>query len=798
MLAASKPNRAPWSRSALLLSLTLFALLLRDELYPPRRPRAAAAPMTTQRVNASAGASSARASAARHARVARLYPPWPRGAPLLERWAQADEPFSEEPRDPLPCGARAVCPWYEEGATGAVWEPAARCNPYSRLCSCLAQWLPGDGDPCRDAPPNPDAAGGASTDVATLADPAPTLRGQAVQLLLPSAPRRRVRLFVSGWLTEWPYEAGLRSCARSFCDVRHGDFNRSDVDANVYSVLDPTGQKYPALGKILVGVALESPLRFAGLDYAAFPYYFHTGVSHRRGKMELHTTYNNYWPAQFRSRGAPFAEKRNALLAVYSNCESQARNRLIEEVGALTPVESLGRCHQNAEVAAVLPRCANLPRGGRTVWQQSECLLHHYKFYLAVENTREPDYITEKLWQGLRAGAVPIYLGAPNVRHFVPDDSVIFVDDFASVAKLVAHVKRALADEALYERHLAWKRAPLPGRFVNSAIARSQDGLLCAICDRIAPEIGRTFGPLAGAHGASVTLPPCIARALVAGEFALVRGWAIASPGWQAPGLELLQKTYVISVKAAGLRQEALRRQLTELGLGADLVAPFDNLGFITDQDLFCWQPRSRVSEHPPVDREISANELSVAMKHVAAAWDIFRSGVPFALVLEDDVLLSHRFGVSLAASIAEAPAGWDYIFIGGCYNLQSVYWGGVKVTDKLWRVVRSRCAHAYLMSFKGALRLLETLPLRYAFDFQLSDGTGGPEIYWVEPPRPSKAPTSPRSSARAASSRRLFKSAVWEGPLTQRRHHAPLVEEQSYHNVAHYSHIEDCTTPLD
>jgi hypothetical protein len=74
-----------------------------------------------------------------------------------------------------------------------------------------------------------------------------------------------------------------------------------------------------------------------------------------------------------------------------------------------------------------------------------------------------------------------------------------------------------------------------------------------------------------------------------------------------------------------------------------------------------------------------------------------------------------------------------DFIFIGGCYNLQAVYWQGVKVTDKLWKIPRSRCAHAYLMSLKGALLLLESLPLRFAIDYQISDGLGSPDLYWVE-----------------------------------------------------------------
>ncbi|CAF4835450.1 unnamed protein product, partial [Rotaria sp. Silwood2] len=32
----------------------------------------------------------------------------------------------------------------------------------------------------------------------------------------------------------------------------------------------------------------------------------------------------------------------------------------------------------------------------------------------------EYDYVTEKLWQPLAAGSVPLYLGAPNIDEWLP------------------------------------------------------------------------------------------------------------------------------------------------------------------------------------------------------------------------------------------------------------------------------------------------------------------------------------------------------------------------------------------
>jgi hypothetical protein len=42
-------------------------------------------------------------------------------------------------------------------------------------------------------------------------------------------------------------------------------------------------------------------------------------------------------------------------------------------------------------------------------------LSSEYLFTIAIENSLEYDYVTEKLWQPLAAGSIPIYLGASNI-----------------------------------------------------------------------------------------------------------------------------------------------------------------------------------------------------------------------------------------------------------------------------------------------------------------------------------------------------------------------------------------------
>lgn len=53
-------------------------------------------------------------------------------------------------------------------------------------------------------------------------------------------------------------------------------------------------------------------------------------------------------------------------------------------------------------------------------------VLQNYEYCLCFENMVMDGYITEKLFDCLYAGTIPLYLGAPDILNYVPDD--VFVD----------------------------------------------------------------------------------------------------------------------------------------------------------------------------------------------------------------------------------------------------------------------------------------------------------------------------------------------------------------------------------
>lgn len=76
----------------------------------------------------------------------------------------------------------------------------------------------------------------------------------------------------------------------------------------------------------------------------------------------------------------------------------------------------------------------------------------------AMENSIAVDYVTEKVYDALAVGCIPIYLGAPNIGDFVPAHAAIIdYRTLGSPEQLAAELERLANNQTAYEEKLAWK-----------------------------------------------------------------------------------------------------------------------------------------------------------------------------------------------------------------------------------------------------------------------------------------------------------------------------------------------------
>ncbi|MCL4487628.1 MAG: glycosyltransferase family 10 [Chloroflexi bacterium] len=98
-------------------------------------------------------------------------------------------------------------------------------------------------------------------------------------------------------------------------------------------------------------------------------------------------------------------------------------------------------------------------------YQRKRQVLSRYKFALCFENCAFPGYVTEKIFDCLLAGSIPVYFGAPDVTDFVPAETFIDLRRFSGWSELHDALRRVTEPEA--SRYLDAARGFLSGAYTN-------------------------------------------------------------------------------------------------------------------------------------------------------------------------------------------------------------------------------------------------------------------------------------------------------------------------------------------
>ncbi|XP_035670878.1 4-galactosyl-N-acetylglucosaminide 3-alpha-L-fucosyltransferase FUT5-like [Branchiostoma floridae] len=142
--------------------------------------------------------------------------------------------------------------------------------------------------------------------------------------------------------------------------------------------------------------------------------------------------------------------KRKLAVWFISKCNTQAnRVAYATELVKHMHVDVFGRCGKTV--------CAK--------WNVT-CMpdiITQYKFYLAFENMKCKEYLTEKFWRNALANdVIPVVLGAnrSDYERLAPPHSYIHVDDFKSPKELANYLMLLDKDKDQYNAYFKWKTHP--------------------------------------------------------------------------------------------------------------------------------------------------------------------------------------------------------------------------------------------------------------------------------------------------------------------------------------------------
>ena len=76
-------------------------------------------------------------------------------------------------------------------------------------------------------------------------------------------------------------------------------------------------------------------------------------------------------------------------------------------------------------------------------------IFNHAKYSIAVENTRSPNYITEKVIDCFLSKTIPIYYGCPNIGDFFNDKGILSFSTMEELENIINHL-----DDNFYEENL--------------------------------------------------------------------------------------------------------------------------------------------------------------------------------------------------------------------------------------------------------------------------------------------------------------------------------------------------------
>ncbi|CAH1795097.1 unnamed protein product [Owenia fusiformis] len=292
---------------------------------------------------------------------------------------------------------------------------------------------------------------------------------------------------IKGWefgIGSEPFKT--KKCRYNKCIITHDRNLIKASDAVVFHIadLERDKPKFRFPHQRWVFFQMESTINQRNFEYKNWNGLFNWTMTYRRDS-DIHIRYgavlptsdikDMYYHHSSNDMSLNVTKKTKLLAWMVSNCKTQGRREaLVKQIEVYVPVDIYGKC-SNGKLTC--------PKNKSAHDRQYDCftmLGNKYKFHLAVENSLCKDYVTEKLFNTMTYGMVPIVYGDVDYSELLPPHSYIDITKFNSAGELAKFLTELDKDDARYEEYFAWKK-----KYTAFSYSDSYHLSWCDLCEKL-------------------------------------------------------------------------------------------------------------------------------------------------------------------------------------------------------------------------------------------------------------------------------------------------------------------------
>lgn len=227
--------------------------------------------------------------------------------------------------------------------------------------------------------------------------------------------------------------------------------------------------------QIWIGWSLECEENYPVLKNLRFRSFFDLWIGYKPSDDIVYPYYADFNEKLIRNRqmlNGKQDEKKLVCMFISSNVNNSKRQEYLHELMRYVHIDSYGKLFNNVTIEN--------DSGTESLLR----IMSGYKFAIAFENAIANDYVTEKFFNPLYVGAIPIYLGAPNVEEFAPTkDCFVDVRKFESPKLLADYIVNYTNSNKLDSFH-KWRLDKWSTSFCEKLLS-IQTPFILRLCEKI-------------------------------------------------------------------------------------------------------------------------------------------------------------------------------------------------------------------------------------------------------------------------------------------------------------------------